>query len=74
VPENADGASFCQFAQRQSFGVLWVQAERALFLASHKRSFCWMDEWHGLTMEQLRAMEKRNDQELNKVSGRLSKY
>lgn len=26
-----------------------------------------MDDWHGLTMEQLRKMEKKNDQELNKV-------
>eukprot|EP00243_Klebsormidium_subtile_P011123 TRINITY_DN6183_c0_g1_i2.p1 TRINITY_DN6183_c0_g1~~TRINITY_DN6183_c0_g1_i2.p1 ORF type:complete len:118 (+),score=16.90 TRINITY_DN6183_c0_g1_i2:216-569(+) len=46
-----------------------LQAERALFLASHKRSFCWMDDWHGLTMEQLRKMEKKNDQELNKKRG-----
>eukprot|EP00243_Klebsormidium_subtile_P011124 TRINITY_DN6183_c0_g1_i3.p1 TRINITY_DN6183_c0_g1~~TRINITY_DN6183_c0_g1_i3.p1 ORF type:complete len:307 (+),score=46.27 TRINITY_DN6183_c0_g1_i3:192-1112(+) len=46
-----------------------IQAERALFLASHKRSFCWMDDWHGLTMEQLRKMEKKNDQELNKKRG-----
>ncbi|XP_043703800.1 phosphatidylinositol transfer protein 2-like [Telopea speciosissima] len=40
--------------------------ERALFLESHKNCFAWIDEWFGMTMEQIRECERQNDSSLNK--------
>lgn len=45
-----------------------MQGERALFLACHRLCFAWVDEWHGMTMEQIRDMERHNDLLLKKVS------
>ncbi len=27
--------------------------EKELFLATHRQMFCWMDEWYGLSIEQV---------------------
>ncbi|KAL6276022.1 hypothetical protein ACE6H2_019623 [Prunus campanulata] len=35
--------------------------ERALFLESHRNCFAWIDEWFGLTMEQIRELEQQSD-------------
>ena len=43
------------------------QAERALFSESHKRCFHWIDDWFGLTYEDVRQMELENDATLNQV-------
>jgi hypothetical protein len=32
--------------------------QRSLFNASHRQLFCWIDEWFGKTMEDIRAMER----------------
>ena len=32
--------------------------QRSLFNASHRQLFCWIDEWYGKTMEDIRAMER----------------
>jgi len=33
--------------------------EGGLFLKFHKQVFCWIDEWYGMTIEDVRAMEER---------------
>jgi hypothetical protein len=32
-------------------------AQRKILLEGHRKCFCWLDEWHGLTMEDVRKME-----------------
>lgn len=32
-------------------------AQRKIFLEGHRKCFCWLDEWFGLTMEDVRRME-----------------
>ncbi|KAG6541652.1 hypothetical protein Mapa_016917 [Marchantia paleacea] len=44
---------------------LLLGGERALFVESHKRCFSWIDEWYGLTFEDVRLMELQMDQALN---------
>lgn len=43
------------------------RAERRLFTNFHRQVFCWMDRWHGLTMEDIRAIEDSTKEELDKV-------
>jgi hypothetical protein len=52
--------------------VSFTQGERALFLACHRLCFAWIDEWYGMTMEQIREMERQTDMLLKKVSVSLS--
>jgi hypothetical protein len=40
------------------------KSERRLFTNFHRQVFCWMDLWHGLTMEDIRAIEDRTQEEL----------
>jgi len=44
-----------------------MQGERALFLACHRLCFAWIDEWYGMTVEQIREMERQTDMLLKKV-------
>jgi len=39
-------------------------ALRDVFLLGHRQAFCWMDEWFGLTMEDVRQYEKKAEEEL----------
>ncbi|KAK9940226.1 hypothetical protein M0R45_016896 [Rubus argutus] len=43
--------------------------ERALFLESHRNCFAWIDEWFGMTMQQLRELDLQSDS-LNEKLGR----
>lgn len=44
-----------------------IAGERALFLACHRMCFAWIDEWYGMTMEQIREMERQTDMLLKKT-------
>ncbi|OEL26132.1 hypothetical protein BAE44_0012849 [Dichanthelium oligosanthes] len=44
-----------------------IAGERALFLACHRLCFAWIDEWYGMTMEQIREMERQTDMLLKKT-------
>ncbi|XP_021307053.1 phosphatidylinositol transfer protein 2 isoform X1 [Sorghum bicolor] len=44
-----------------------IAGERALFLACHRLCFAWIDEWYGMTMEQIREMERQTDMLLKKL-------
>ncbi|GAB4859243.1 hypothetical protein Ancab_010703 [Ancistrocladus abbreviatus] len=36
-----------------------LAGERALFLETHRNCFAWIDQWHGMTLEQLREHEQQ---------------
>ncbi|XP_039297702.1 phosphatidylinositol transfer protein beta isoform isoform X4 [Nilaparvata lugens] len=42
------------------------KSERRLFTTFHRQVFCWMDRWHGLTMEDIREIEEKTKEELDK--------
>lgn len=42
------------------------KSERRLFTTFHRQLFCWMDGWHGMTMDDIRAIEDRVKEELDR--------
>ncbi|XP_064103818.1 phosphatidylinositol transfer protein beta isoform-like isoform X3 [Macrobrachium nipponense] len=40
--------------------------ERRLFTNFHRQVFCWMDRWHGMTMDDIRQLEDKTKEELDK--------
>lgn len=42
------------------------KSERRLFTTFHRQVFCWTDRWYGLTMEDIRAIEERTKEELDR--------
>ncbi|KAK7055017.1 hypothetical protein SK128_015980 [Halocaridina rubra] len=40
--------------------------ERRIFTVFHRQLFCWMDEWYGLSMEEIRRLENRTMKELGR--------
>ncbi|XP_073392189.1 uncharacterized protein [Physcomitrium patens] len=42
-------------------------AQRKILLEGHRKCFCWLDEWHGLTMEDVRRMEDETTEALAKA-------
>ncbi|XP_066251748.1 phosphatidylinositol transfer protein alpha isoform isoform X1 [Euwallacea similis] len=40
------------------------KSERRLFTNFHRQVFCWMDRWHGLTMDDIRRIEDKTKEEL----------
>ncbi|XP_007015489.2 PREDICTED: phosphatidylinositol transfer protein 2 isoform X1 [Theobroma cacao] len=38
-----------------------LAGERALFMESHRNCFGWIDEWFGMTMQQIRELEQQGD-------------
>jgi len=43
-----------------------MSMETNIFLKFHKQVFCWIDEWHGMSMEEVRAFEDELREQLNK--------
>jgi len=39
--------------------------EKRIFTNFHRQVFCWMDKWHGMTMEDIRALEEQTKLELD---------
>ncbi|XP_038999010.1 phosphatidylinositol transfer protein 1-like isoform X2 [Hibiscus syriacus] len=46
-----------------------LAGERALFIVSHRNCFGWIDEWFGMTMQQIRELEQQGDCLLNEKIG-----
>lgn len=42
------------------------RSERRLFTTFHRQLFCWIDRWHGLTMEDIRSIEEKTKEELDR--------
>jgi len=40
--------------------------ETNIFLKFHRQVFCWIDEWHGMSMEEVRAYEEELRQQITK--------
>nr|POE70961.1 cytoplasmic phosphatidylinositol transfer protein 1 [Quercus suber] len=47
-----------------------VAGEKALFLESHRNCFSWIDEWYGMTMQQVREVEQQTQSALNEKLGK----
>ncbi|XP_033115448.1 phosphatidylinositol transfer protein alpha isoform-like isoform X1 [Anneissia japonica] len=43
-----------------------MKSERRLFTVFHRQLFCWIDQWYGLTMEDIRRIEDETKKELDK--------
>ena len=51
-----------------SLGLLSLaQAERRVFTNFHRQVFCWLDQWYGLTMDDIRRIEDETRQALDEV-------
>lgn len=44
-----------------------MQVYPRLFRNFHRQVFCWLDEWHDLSMDDIRRLEEETREELNKV-------
>lgn len=44
------------------------QAERQIFFNFHRQVFCWIDNWHGYSMADIRDLEDKTKRELDEVS------
>jgi len=40
--------------------------ERRLFTVFHRQVVCWLDRWYGMTMDDIRALEEKTKEELDK--------
>jgi len=43
-----------------------MKAERRLFTNFHRQVFCWIDRWHGMTMQDIRRLEDETREELDR--------
>ncbi|CAG0878626.1 unnamed protein product [Darwinula stevensoni] len=43
------------------------RSERRLFLNFHRQVFCWIDEWYGLKMSDIRAIEDETKRQLDRL-------
>lgn len=59
-----------EFALIKSLSLSLAQFERKLFTNFHRQVFCWMDKWHGLTMQDIRELEEQTRQLLDEVRRR----
>jgi len=47
-----------------------IAGERAVFLESHRNCFSWIDEWYGMTVQQVRELEQQSHSTLNEKLGK----
>lgn len=48
-----------------------LSGERALFIASHRNCFSWIDDWFGMTVPQVREIERRLLQERKEMPSQI---
>merc|ERR1712185_437889 len=44
--------------------------EKRLFTNFHRQLFCWTDKWHGMTMDDIRALEEESKRKLTRTEKR----
>lgn len=49
------------------FECFFPQQEKRIFTNFHRQLFCWIDNWYGLTMADIRKMEEETQRELEEV-------
>uniref|UniRef100_A0A0X3NHZ5 Phosphatidylinositol transfer protein alpha isoform n=1 Tax=Schistocephalus solidus TaxID=70667 RepID=A0A0X3NHZ5_SCHSO len=74
--ENTDMPIMCAYklvtCEFKWFGLQTIterfiqNVERRIFLNFHRQLFCSIDSWHGLSMEDIRVLEERTKEELDK--------
>lgn len=42
------------------------KSEQRLFTVFHRQLFCWLDRWHGMTMDNIREIEEKTKEELDR--------
>lgn len=57
-------AEFKWFGLQNRVESIIQKSERRLFTNFHRQVFCWMDNWYGLTMEDIRRIEEKTKEEL----------
>ena len=50
------------------FVLVHTQVNRNIFTIFHRQLFCWLDQWYGMTMEDIRELEEKTKRELDEVS------
>lgn len=48
------------------------KTERRIFLNFHRQVFCWIDRWHGMTIQDIRDIEEKTKAELDDLRKRGS--
>lgn len=51
--------------------ILFVLALRKTMLRAHRQAWAWQDEWHGLTMEDIREIERQTQLALKRKMGQV---
>lgn len=49
----------------------WGLALRKTMLRAHRQAWAWQDEWHGLTMEDIREIERQTQLALKRKMGQV---
>lgn len=49
------------------YPLVTAQTDERIFRVFHRQLFCWIDKWHGMTMEDIRALEAAAQRELDEV-------
>lgn len=60
-------AEFKWFGLQSKVENVIQKSERRLFTIFHRQVVCSMDDWYGMTMEDIRAIEDRTKEELEKL-------
>ncbi|XP_071094072.1 phosphatidylinositol transfer protein alpha isoform-like [Haliotis cracherodii] len=58
-------AKFKWFGLQSRVEKFIMKQEQRLFTNFHREVFCWMDQWYGLTMKDIRAIEDKTKEELD---------
>lgn len=51
--------------------ICFYLALRKTMLRAHRQAWAWQDEWHGLTMEDIREIERQTQLALKRKMGQL---
>ncbi|XP_028165148.1 phosphatidylinositol transfer protein beta isoform-like [Ostrinia furnacalis] len=60
-------AEFKWFGLQSKVENVIQKSERRLFTIFHRQVFCSMDDWYGMTMADIRAIEDRTKEELERL-------
>ena len=60
-------AEFKSFAMQSMIENLIMRTERKVFAVFHRKIYCSMDRWYGLTLSDIRKLEEETKRELDKV-------
>jgi hypothetical protein len=63
------------FTNFHRYVLIWLMIQKRIFIDifpySFRQVFCWLDRWHGMTMQDIRRLEDETREELDRVSSRI---